>query len=711
MIVDNTLMTNANTNCVDMWQGIEVWGNANAHQYVDHGNYLQGYLELKNGATIENAVCAVELWHPNDYSTTGGIVRADSAFFINNAKSVQALLYSNYNPVTGADMPYAASFNKCSFSIDLQYLGTQTFNKHIDIAHVDGFAFNGCSFTVANGVTGISPKCSAIAAYDAGFFVEASCNSLLEPCPDGYLVHSSFSGFYDAVHAVHNGGTARSFVIKDAVFSNNDLGVYALNTGYASIRFNSFAVGRAYSCGYGIYVEDVTGLSIEENDFSPVVGYQGESYGIGVFNSLAPNDIYLNSFEGLTCGNFAYGLNTAKTQESPGTVQGLTYHCNQNTLNTIDFCVFNDHGDGGVCPLQGSSSRPAGNTFSGSDYHFYNDGENTLDYYYNSSATGQTPDNALLYRVNRFSTTNSSHCMSHGGGNVEKTQKGMEELKKDYQTATENYSRLVRLYKELLGAGSTSEELAELISQIGQYAHDRSFAAGEIVRINLSDTVANPQELRTWLLNAGDIASDRMAIASLVQEGDFDSAMELAKRFPDLYNLKDDDLVDHTHYTSLLALFKTLHETGRTTEQLNDEEIKMVEGIAGLATGVSRSLAKALLEGQQGDSRSNYLCPELPINKNKGDLDVKEQKTSDFEIKVSPNPAQSQVLIEYTLPESSSFGILKLVNALGERQMELQLESSKESQLIDIHGLPSDLYFIIVTDQHGRFFTAKIVKQ
>ena len=34
----------------------------------------QGYLELKNGATIENAVCAVELWHPGDWNSTGGIV-------------------------------------------------------------------------------------------------------------------------------------------------------------------------------------------------------------------------------------------------------------------------------------------------------------------------------------------------------------------------------------------------------------------------------------------------------------------------------------------------------------------------------------------------------------------------------------------------------------------------------------------------------------
>ena len=79
-----------------MWPGIQVWGNSALHQHTVHGNYLQGYLELKNGATIENAVCAVALWHPGDWNSTGGIVFADSAFFRNNAKSVRALYYVDH---------------------------------------------------------------------------------------------------------------------------------------------------------------------------------------------------------------------------------------------------------------------------------------------------------------------------------------------------------------------------------------------------------------------------------------------------------------------------------------------------------------------------------------------------------------------------------------------------------------------------------------
>lgn len=84
LILDGATLTNE---CETMWPGIEVWGNSSTHQQASNGSYFQGYLELKNGATIENAMCAVELCRPGVSGTSGGIVFADSAFFTNNAKA------------------------------------------------------------------------------------------------------------------------------------------------------------------------------------------------------------------------------------------------------------------------------------------------------------------------------------------------------------------------------------------------------------------------------------------------------------------------------------------------------------------------------------------------------------------------------------------------------------------------------------------------
>lgn len=703
-----------------MWSGIQVWGNSSLSQYPDRqGNYLQGYLELKNGATIENAVCAVELWKPEDITTTGGIIIADSAFFINNAKAVHALAYSNISPYNGYEMGYLANFDRCTFAINSDYLGTETFHKHVDLSQVKGIQFNGCSFSSDPNVTGVSPWCSAIAAYDAGFSVNGLCDRYcngqnIAPCPDQCLVHSTFSGFYDAIHAQHNVATIQPFTVRDAVFSGNDLGIYAINTGYPNVHDNTFHIGRNLECGYGVYVENLVNFLIEENDFYPFSHYSGDTYGIGVFGSPATNDVYLNSFNWMTCGNLSVGLNIVQTQGFSGTIQGLTYTCNQNSLNGIDFCVLKDNGYGNINPEQGSSASPAGNTFSGSVYHFYNDGNDDVDYYYQSGATSQTPNSSLTTGVTTHAVNAMKRCYSHNHGGLRMSpQEEKAELEKQYQMAQANFERFVGLYNELIESGGNEEELAELRRQVAYYANERSRAAGGIVRINLNDTVANPLELRTWLRNAGNIASDRLAVASFAQEGDFDSALELAGQLPGIYGLTGEDLVDHSDYIRLLVLFKALHDSGRTTAQLTEEEIRMVEGIAANTYGVARSYAKVLLDRRQGDRGTRHLCPTLPqeCDKGRGFSGVGEYEDSDFKVTVSPNPAYTQVQVAYTLPKASTSASLSLVNVLGEKVTEVLLNENKGSTVIDLSHVPSGIYVIIVKDQNGNSCSKKLVKK
>ena len=58
LVLDGGQMT---SNGGVLWQGIEVWGNSSTHQFPVNGVYGQGYLELKNGAVIENAKCAMDV--------------------------------------------------------------------------------------------------------------------------------------------------------------------------------------------------------------------------------------------------------------------------------------------------------------------------------------------------------------------------------------------------------------------------------------------------------------------------------------------------------------------------------------------------------------------------------------------------------------------------------------------------------------------------
>lgn len=800
LILDGGTMT-SNGNV--MWQGIEVWGDKNAHQYEDvNGQYAQGYLELKNGATIENAKCAVELWRPGYYNTTGGIIHATDATFRNNAKSVHALSYTNLSYLNGKEMPYNSYFHNCSFLIDEDYMGLDTFYKHVDMVHVYGINFLGCDFSVNRHVPGLSPWCVGIGAYEAGFIVDSYCeNTTILPCLEEYLIPSSFSGFYRGIHASNDGTAARTFSVKNSVFNNNTCGIYALNTGYATVVNNDFTVGCGSDCDFGIYADEVSGFCFEENIFHPKTNNMGSPYGIVIANSNGTNDVYRNTFANLSCGNVAIGNNIGNAIP----VSGLTYTCNTNTGNAIDFCVLKDGNVGGIASFQGSPTMPAGNTFGGSQYHFYNDGNQVISYYYDSNEPDQVPVTSLLYQVSTNGIQSSNNCRSHygNGGSVVKSASEKAALESDYLSALSTYSNLLQLYESRIDGGNTPTQVADirnatpsdmwrlraqllglspyvsgevlttaadrnevftdpvlfeilaanpdelkkdtlinylenkdnplpaymidllrqiaegftvrtaLQAQITQYNHAYSLAAGDIVRSNLNDTVANPTELRTWLGNIGDIASDRMIVASYFQEGDSINAFALANMLPELYGLQGDALSDHSDYMRLITLHQTLYREHRTVFELTEAEALMVDSIATWGMGTSKAMAEAMLMERSGEYIPITPCPSMPNagGENRGMGNATNTSVNEalgFTANISPNPATTWTTVDYTLPANMSKATLAITNTLGVTVMSIELNGKQGQKVLDLRGLADGVY--LYTIRCGEYVnTGKLV--
>ena len=66
----------------------------------------------------------------------------------------------------------------------------------------------------------------------------------------------------------------------------------------------------------------------------------------------------------------------------------------------------------------------------------------------------------------------------------------------------------------------------------------------------------------------GDLASDRLAIASYVQEGDFDGAFSLAQTLPSLYGLEGNRgsmVVDLHELPASVYFFVITDQSGRTS--------------------------------------------------------------------------------------------------------------------------------------------------
>ena len=142
LVVDGGTLTSACDG--EMWKGIEVVGDRTKRQLARY----QGTVELLNGATIKNAHCAIHtgLSGAAAYTTAGGIIKADSAFFINNRRAAAFISYTNYT-VGGQPTVNQSYFTNSSFIVNDNNFFSQsngTFIDHVTMWEVNGVEFKGC---------------------------------------------------------------------------------------------------------------------------------------------------------------------------------------------------------------------------------------------------------------------------------------------------------------------------------------------------------------------------------------------------------------------------------------------------------------------------------------------------------------------------------------------------------------------------------------
>jgi len=784
----------------ELWQGIQVWGDKTKDQKKHGDSYYQGYLEMKNQASIEDAICAVELWNPGHWSTTGGIIIADNAIFNNNAKAVHALHYQ-YNQ-SGQIADYNAKFTECTFKIGVGYHNTIPFYKHVDLAQVQGVRFNGCTFKIENDVQNISDWTIGIAAYNAGFTVNATFQPNIYP--ELVKKRSSFSGFQRAIQSVETLEiNTPKFTVKHADFRDNDYGIFARKSNYATIVDCDFEVGLNawYSCNAGIHLDNISSFAIEENRFSKGNKAVDDNFGIILKDSKSQNEIYYNDFDGLYCANLAVGVNNMGYSQQH-LFEGLEYGCNENENNDIDFYVLGDDQLSGIQLLQGTNIAPTRNTFSEDAYHFYNGGTHrvTYAYYDNPSASDEVP---LRYNEDKFIPNPSSQlweCVSHygnGGGSNNGSETPVltsaqkQQIEQDYYDAYYPYALVKSAYDRLIDGGNTNATLAEIDaatpadmwrlrsqllgaspfvsqdvlfaagdrddvftesvlfeillsnpdelkkdtlmhylenrvppmpgymmsilnqvangssartameSQMSSYRRAFSRAAGDMVRSILNDTVVDMAELRGWLGNMNDLNADRDIIATYMAEGDFDNAFYLANMLPGLYGLEGAALQEHDDYMVLLNLYRNLQTDNRNTLQLNDTELAVVEDMADNGAGVAKAMAQSILEGAYGYHFED--CPVVPYPEGgtrgmAGNLISPEDmgKALGFTVSLKPNPATTWIAIDYTLPMDYGKATVEIVNTLGVKVLQKQLNAHEGQSVVDLRGLANGVYTLTV---------------
>lgn len=437
--------------CNEMWQGIEVWGNPSLPQIP---NSNQGFVNVKNGGVIENALCAIKVYRPDDRGfdhKPGGIVICNQAFFINNKTAVDI----RYMP----SVDNISSFTLCNFIVDnnyslWEYLCSsdyqnpvrQIFDQHVYLRSVKGVQFHANTFHLENTTNNTYPYTGiGIYSSNSNFNILPSC--IQSPCEEDPAKTNIFRGLMYGIYAI-NDATVDNFSVDKAKFENTYIGIYASNVHYPKILKNDFAIKASSTSSWadgrlatGLYMDACTGYHVEGNEFIGNTIQGSNNIGIYIKNSgPSTNYIYNNKIEKVSYGSIAEGWNYDQYLLK-GT--GLCYKCNDFKENYADINVVQSSKSvpTGIRVYQGyqgiltNDSTPAGNIFSqtaGSSHFNNGPGDHEIKYYHHETSSANIPriwlvpikyDNLSSYSVPRTNYLKSISCKTWIGKEIQPEEK------------------------------------------------------------------------------------------------------------------------------------------------------------------------------------------------------------------------------------------------------------------------------------------------
>lgn len=213
-----------------------------------------------------------------------------------------------------------------------------------------------------------------------------------------------------------------------------------------------------------------------------------------------------------------------------------------------------------------------------------------------------------------------------------------------------------------------------------------------------------------------DLESDREIISIYLEDGDFTHAFALANMLPTLYGLTDENLTDHNNYMSMLELYYRLYHEGSNTMKLDETDRAAVEYFADNSTGTAQAMAQAIMMGAYGYHYDD--CPsgmELSgignRNMNMSFSDVDKNKALGLTVGTSPNPANTWVTVDYTLPMGANKAQLKLANVYGIVVATYDLMGEEGQKVLDLRSLVSGVYTYTVycgkLSQSGKLVIVK----
>ena len=736
LIVDGGKITNA---CPEkMWRGIFVGGN----YYLPQTAQNQGTVELKNGAIIENSRNGVATYNfkangNTDYFTTGGIIKADNATFINNRKSAEFLSYAYSSG--GKLFQNVGYFKNCNFIVDDNNLFSTSdacFLSHITMWDVTGVKITGCTFE--NNITTMPDRNQAIYTESAGYIVDETCgaynpNSLCPQCIS-QQTPSKFKGFNKAIESYY---FSKQYAIKidRSNFTNNNTAVKLTGQNDIQISRSDMSLSNKYSnTPVGISFDCCTGYTVEGNSIYSVRINLTNNLPAGIVIDHAGTDenrIYRNNiFQNYTGVKVLSTIVIQPTQPPRSfPLTGLQFICNEFTNNYYDILV---DGPGKVRASQGSVASGADNRFYQTVlYNIYTlDFMSQLSYYYDNTILAKKPalklGNIALFpaAANPCINTLCNTVIPDKSGQPKSSESQLAE----YRERNHQFSGMMHIFYEkgydkiLNDYFNGIIENEELLTEAMNY-HEEILAVTEIMAelshnalFNLkTDSIIDLHQIRDWYDAMYNLSAKYSLAETCYQLEQFDKGFETLHLIPEKYNLDENEMIEHNNYVSLFTFKNQIRESGRTIAELNEEEITQMLYFANASNGLSSAMARGVLcffyeiclEKEEGEGR-----------KEKGERDEDEVLNPRKSMSSASSACEKNILENIKIHPNPTIGELQITN------YELRIDNVEiydvygrklttnhyPLTIINISHLNSGIYFVKITTDAGEV-TKKIIKQ
>jgi hypothetical protein len=547
LVVDNSTLKPA---CNDFWQGIEVWGDPQASQ---HTPIYHGMVHIKNGGKIENAVIGVRAGSADTTGKGGGIIVATDAVFVNNGISVM------YDPYSYTNSGY---FINCTFKQDGELLGQgdQGAFALVKLNDVHYVKFENCDFLNDTDTEHVG---CGIESFNSIFRVLGKLTTINDST---FWDYGSFTNLEYGIYATVANATDFAY-IKHNNFTDNYKGIYLSGMTGALVMDCNFDINTPFVTdgGYGMYLDNCTGYTIEENIFE----HNGESrLGVGLIvnnSGGAPNEIYRNWFTGLQQGVSAQEVNRSFNTVPPPGLQILC--CDFNDCDADILIPRSTLRQWGIAPNQGSNSDDptdmAGNLFDihsqipNGDFDDINNHGANINYYYpiNNNDDRVKPVDYTTNTVTLCPVDNKiviwtypSGCPPNqygGGGNDE------SEMSENLMETIQKIDSTEQVYTMLVDGGNT------------EYLYNEVYSS------------ASPQTMQVYneLMGKSPYLSDTVVGAAIEKEEVIPGAMLRDIMVANPHTAKSDNLLEKvdSRFDPLPDYMKAQILAGRSVVSLKEE--------------------------------------------------------------------------------------------------------------------------------------------